>query len=446
MTLIKKKPTLHRRTMLRGMVGGSAVAVGLPLLNIFLNDHGTAMADGDGLPRRFGLWYWGNGVIPRRWVPDGEGQGWEPSEELEPLRALRDKITVVSGMGVLVPNDIAHKSGPAGLLTGRPGVRRGDTSRFDGPTLDQVIAEAVGGETRFRSLEVGIQRSDDALSFSGVDQPNPPEHSPRGLYERIFGTGFRVPGEDGIVDPRLGLRRSVLDVVGDHATRLSSRLGAEDRARLDQHFTGIRELETRIQRLEEDPPMLAACAHPDEPLADYPDIEGRPQMDEINAVMSQLTAMALACDQTRVFSVQYSRSLNNILFGDATSGHHQLTHDEPGEQPQVHQIVIQIVRSYGALLSALDAIPEGSGTLLDHTVVMGTTDTSLGKSHSIKNYPILLGGSLGGYLKTGFHYKSRTDENASKVVLTLLQGMGLFLEDWGAEGGYVSSGLGAIES
>ncbi len=443
---IKKKPTLHRRTLLRGMIGGSAVAVGLPLLDVFLNDHGTAMADGSGLPRRFGLFFWGNGVIPRRWVPATDGPGWVPSEQLEPLRALRDQVTVISGMGVQVPNDIAHKSGPAGLLTGRPGVRRADTSRFDGPTVDQVIADAVGGDTRFRSLEVGIQRSDEALSFSGVDQPNPPEHSPRALYERVFGAGFRAPGEEGIVDPRLGLRRSVLDVVGEHANRLGTRLGADDRARLDQHFTGIRELELRIQRLEEDPPMLAACTRPEEPLADYPDIEGRPQMDEINAVMSQLVATALACDQTRVFSVQYSRPINNVLFGDATSGHHQLTHDEPGEQPQVHEIVLQIVRSYATLLETLRAIPEGDGTLLDNAVVLGTTDTSLGKSHSIKNYPVLLGGSLCGYLRTGFHYKAFSDENVSKVVLTLLQGMGLFLDEWGREGGRVTSSLGAIES
>jgi len=440
-----KTKKLHRRTMLRGVLGGAAVAVGLPTLEIFLNDHGTAMADGSGLPRRFGLWFWGNGVIPRRWVPLTEGVGWEPSEQLEPLRTIRDQVSVVSGMGVLVPNDIAHKSGPAGLLTGRPGVRRGDTSRFDGPTIDQVIANDIGGDTRFRSIEVGIQRNDEALSFSGVDSPNPPEHSPRALYERIFGAGFRAPGEEGVVDPRLGLRRSVLDVVGDHTSRLRGRLGASDQARLDQHFTGIRELELRIQRLEEDPPMLAACMRPEEPLADYPDLDGRPQMDEVNAVMSQLIAMALACDQTRVVSVQYSRPLNNILFSTATAGHHQLTHDEAGDQPQVHDIVLQITRAYGTFLETLMSVPEGDGTLLDNMVVMGTTDTSLGKTHSIKNYPILLGGSLCGQLRTGVHYKSRTDENASKVALTILQGMGLFLDDWGSEGGRVTSGLGAIE-
>jgi hypothetical protein len=330
-------------------------------------------------------------------------------------------------------------------LTGRPGVRRGDTSRFDGPTVDQVIANEIGGVTRFRSIEIGIERSDEALSFSGVDRPNPPEHSPRALYERIFGAGFRAPGEEGIVDPRLGLRRSVLDAIGGHASRLRERVGASDRARLDQHFTEIRELELRIQRIEEDPPMLAACMRPEEPLADYPDVEGRPQMDEVNLVMSRLAAMALACDQTRVVSVQYSRPLTNILFGDATSGHHQLTHDEPGDQPEVNEIVLRIMRSYATFLETLMSVPEGTGTLLDSMVVLGTTDTSLGKSHSIKNYPILLGGSLCGYLETGLHYTSRTDENASKVVLSILRGMGLFLDEWGHEGGHVTSGLGDIE-
>jgi hypothetical protein len=436
---------IHRRTLLRGALGGAAVAIGLPPLELFFDTHGRALA-ADGLPRRFGLFFWGNGIIPSRWNPSGEGTDWALSEQLEPLANVKSEITVVSGMNVLTGNSIPHGSGPAGILSGAPlAVRTGDDFTFTKPTIDQVIAAELGKETRFRSIELGAAPN-GGQSFNGPNNKNPPESSPHRLFERIFGGGFQAPGEMGMVDPKLRLRRSVLDAVANQATRLRARLGRNDQVRLDQHLGGIRELEQRIARLEENPPTLASCMRPAAPLAEYPDVEGRPQLSAINRALTDVAVMALACDQTRVFSNFFTYPVNNLLFTAAPAGHHQLTHDEPGDQPEVNAIVRQIIGELAYVIEALRAVPEGDGTLLDNCALLATSDTSFGRTHSLEDYPIIIAGTAGGALKKGLHYRSPSGENASKVLLTLIRAMGLRAAEFGTDGGRVDQGLGAIEA
>ena len=440
------KTKLHRRTMLKGLLGGGLITVGLPPLEIFLNTHGDAYAAGGVLPKRFGLFYWGNGNHPDRWTPTGTGDQWELSEQLEPLRDVKDEISVVTGMNVKTGNAIPHFSGPAGILSGAPLiVRGGDDSTFTGPSIDQVIAAEVGGETRFKSLEFGADAK-SGLSFNGPDSRNPPERSPRGLFDRVFGRGFQLPGQMGMVDPKLGLRRGVLDAVMADASRLQSRLGAKDKTRLDQHLTGVRELERRIARLQEDPPNLDACALPPEPDADYPPIEGRPQLSELNRAFCDTIAMVLACDQTRVFSNFLSYPVTNILYPGASAGHHRLTHDEPGDQPEVNRIVKLNMAELAYLIATLRAVPEGGGTLLDNCAILATTDVSFARTHSLEDYPIITAGTACGALKTGVHYRSGTGENATKVIVTLLRAMGLRIAEFGLDEGKTSQGLSAIEA
>ncbi|MCA9553817.1 MAG: DUF1552 domain-containing protein [Myxococcales bacterium] len=439
---------LHRRTVLRGMLGGAAVSVGLPALEIFLNANGTAYADGGGLPRRFGVWFWGNGILPARWVPTGEGVGdeWQLSDQLAGLAGVKDDITVVSGMDVKTGNAIPHGSGPAGMLSGAPLiVKSGDDYTFRAPSVDQIIAAELGRETRFKSLELGV-RPDTGLSFNGPDSKNPPESSPRRLFERVFGEGFRAPGDEPVIDPTLRLRRSVLDAVLGDAARLEGKLGARDKARLEQHLEGVRDLERRIARLEEDPPNLAACVAPAMPAEDYPDVDGRPPLPEINLVMADLMAMALACDQTRVFSYFYTYPVNNILFPGMPAGHHRLTHDEPGEQPQVNGIVKQIIEQLGVFIERLRAVEEGDSTLLDNCAILATSDTGFARNHSLADYPIVIAGTACGALKKGLHYRSPSGENTSKVLLSLVRAMGLRAASFGEDDGMVTEGLGAIEA
>lgn len=436
---------LHRRTLLRGLMGGAVVGVGLPPLEAFFNTSGTAYASGEGLPKRFGLFFWGNGIHPAKWTPSGEGAGYVLSEQLAALEPVRSKLTVVTGMSVKTGNTTPHWSGPAGFLSGSPVDSNGDDVTFRAPTIDQVLAQELGQDSRFKSLQIGTVPR-EGVSFNGPAGRNPPEASPRRFFDRVFGAGYIAPGTEPKLDPKLRLRRSVLDGVKDDADRLKARLGSADRRRLDQHLDGIRELERRISRLEQSPPSLAACAIPAAPNESYPEIDGRPQLSAISRAMADILAMTLACDQTRVFGNYFSYPVNNVLFPGARAGHHQLTHDEPGEQPSVDAIVKMIMGELAYFLGALEKVEEGDGTLLDHSLVLCTSDVSFPRTHSLEEFPILLAGSASGAIKTGIHYRSPSAENTSKVILSVLRAMGLRRTEFGTEGGHVTEGLGAIEA
>jgi hypothetical protein len=430
---------LNRRTVLKGLLGGAVVSIALPPLEAMMNRHGTAYAGAATFPKRFGVWFWGNGVLPAQWLPAGEGPGWEPSPTLAPLAPVRANLAVVSGLRVQTVNTAPHEAGPAGLFSGDQ--LRGGT--YSGPTIDQIVAGVIGGETRFPSLETGVQRSDTGLSHSGPNLMNPPETDPRALFNRLFGEGFRAPGETGVADPRLALRRSVLDVVSAQATRLRARLGAADRQRVDQHLEGVRAIERQLQRQAENPPNLAACRRPDMPPETVPDVNGRPDMRERSRLVSDLVVMALACDQTRVFFHMYSQPVNNTLFGTAPAGHHQLTHDEPGEQPQVQTILGLIMADLGYFVSALRAVPEGAGTLLDSTLVLCTTDCSYGRTHALDEYPVVLAGGASLGVRQNVHLRVR-DANASKLSFSILQLMGVRATEFGVGPGRVTEGLAGL--
>src|SRR5690349_8628631 len=270
---------LSRRTMLRGMMGGTAIAIGLPALEIFLNGNGTAYAGGDALPKRFGIFFWGNGMLPDRWVPAGSGPTWSLSPTLAPLSAVKNDVSVISGMKVYTGNSVPHGSGPVGMLSGAP-FAPNEVETFAEPTIDQVIAGAVGQDTRFKSLEIAAEPGGRSLSFNGPHSNNPPESSPAAFFKRVFVDGFVMPGSTPMPDPRLPLRRSILDGVMEEAEGLQMVLGSTDKARLEQHLDGVRSLEKQLEKLEQNPPSLAACAVPGKPLDSYPDKDGRPPLSE----------------------------------------------------------------------------------------------------------------------------------------------------------------------
>lgn len=434
----------HRRAVLRGLLGGAAVTLALPPLEALLG-RGASASSG-AFPKRFVLFFWGNGIKPERWIPPDAGPDWTLTEQLAPLAPVKDVVTLVTGTEVKTGNADAHISGPAGFLTGHAAVAKGGGDwTFAGPSLDQIIAAERGGDTLFRSLEVGVQPGARGMSHNGPDSINPPETDLIRLFERLFGPTFRVPGENSAPDPTLALRRSVLDSVMADSRKLRARLGAFDRNRLDLHFNAVRDLELRIARLQQDPPALAACARPAAP-PDLPLVEGRPLMSERAKVASDLLAMALACDQTRVASLWYSDPVSDVLYPGTTAGHHQLTHDEPPEQPQVNAIVVQIMGDLAYLVSALRAVPEGDGTLLDSTALLATTDVSEGRTHQINEYPIILAGKACGALRSGFHYRSETQESTSQVALSLLRALDVRAATFGAEAGETDRGLSEIES
>ena len=433
---------IDRRTVLRGLLAGGVVTLGLPFLEIF--SERSASATPDGLPKRFGMFYWGNGVLPELWVPTGTGATYTLSPTLAPLAPHKAKLSVVSGMKVPFVNAVPHLSGPVGFFTGKPGLKS-DPGAFAAPTLDQVIADVVGADSRFRSIEAAVQPGTTGLSFNGPNSPNPAESDPAALFQRIFGPEFVKPGSTAAPAPTLALRKSVLDAVTQDAKGLQGVLGASDKARLERHLDGVRSLEQRIQKLQQSPPNLAACNVPPAPKGAFPAVAGRAPLSEISRAMVDILAMALACDQTRVFSLWFSQPVSNALIGDAPAGHHQLTHDEPGGQPEVAKILVQIMNELAYLLKAFDAVTEGDGTLLDHCAILATSDCNYGRQHTLDDYPIVIAGSCNGALKTGLHHRAPSADNTSKVSLSLARAMGLTLEAFGAEEGKTTSSLREIE-
>ncbi|MEE2788240.1 MAG: DUF1552 domain-containing protein [Myxococcota bacterium] len=438
-----KHTAITRRRFLRGSIGASAVTIGLPWLEIF---HARAQGASP-FPTRFALFCWGNGILPARWIPDGVGSddAWSLSEQLMPLSAVKSHLTVVTGCEVKTDNIIPHHSGAAGFLSGRPLlVKTHKDQTFRGPSIDQVIATQIGTDTRFGSLEFGAEPG-RGLSYNGPDSQNPPERSPAAFFQRIFGPQFRAPGDMSAPDPRLALRRSVLDAVMADFSDFKKNLGHADRNRLDEHLDGVRDLEKRIQRLERNPADLDACVPPRAPTDEYEAIDGRPQLSARNRILCDIAVMALACDQTRVVSNFITKPLTNLLLADARAGHHQLTHDEPGEQPQVHRIILSVMAELRYFIEALRSVREGNETLLDHMALLATSDISYGRTHALDEFPILIAGGANGRLKTNMHYRSTLAENTSKVMLSLVRACGINAATFGGEAGEASDGLGAIE-
>ena len=452
MTLPNKKSFLQqgvlrapvkRRRFLRGLLSGGLVTVGLPWLELFAGRNARAES---GFPSRFLLFFWGNGNRPELWTPTGEGSGdnWQLSESLQPLAAFKEKLSIVTGYSTKVPNLYPHNSGLAGLISGSAAIGTEENWTLPSASIDQHIAAAVGGDTVYRSLVLGCVAS-ESVSWNGPYSRNPIESDPFAFYDWIFGSTFRAPGEEGIVDPTLGYRRSVLDFVSQDIANLQNQLGVADQIRLEQHLDGVRELELRLARLEEDPPSLESCIRPDPPQGSYEDIDSRPQFAERNVIMSKLMAMALACDQTRVISYTFTKALNNKLFPNASDGHHNLTHHEPGSQPEVGAITHFTMEQLATLLTELDAIPEGDGTLLDHSIVFATSEVSEGRTHSLDEIPVVIAGSGNGRLGQNLHIRSYTQENINKLNLSLIRAMGINQTSWGSEDSLTNESLSALE-
>ncbi len=426
--------TLNRRTLLRGMMGGAAVSVALPFLDCFLNTNGTALAaTGERLPTRFGTWIWGCGHVPERWVPTATGRDFTMPADLEPLAPYKDKLAIFSGFDVKldgVPNK-PHVTGCLGLRTGIPV----PTEKVSAPTLDVLIGDAIGGGTRFSSIEIstsGIQRS---YSFRAGGSPNPSEVSPLALYQRIFGEGFQDPNAAKFTPaPQTMVRKGVLSGVKDDRQRIMKLVGAQDRERLDQYFTSVRQLEQKLALQLQPPAPVKNFKMPDAP----PEVPLNSEMDTVmvtHKLMAELLAHALQSNQTKIFNVLFSDTASNLRRKGESTTHHTLTHEEPvnptlGYQEQVGWFANRSMIAWKDFLDAMAAIPEGDGTLLDHCLVLGHSDCSIAKAHAVEGIPVMIAGNGGGRIRTGFHLAGRADP-ITRVGLTLQQAMGLSVERWG---------------
>ncbi len=424
---------LGRRALLRGAVGASAAAIALPRLDAMLHHNGEAYADGTPLPKCFVLWYWGLGNDPKRWVPKATGSGFALSEQLAPLEPVKDYVSLVTNMRPRPPrNDWPHLTGQVGLLTGDD---YQGTSFMDGtvkrPSLDQVIAGVVGGGARFKSLEVRIGPIDpgqgtaqDHVSHNGPNNPNRGETDVNAMFTRLFGSGFQAPGAaQNAPSPRDQVRKSILDLVLQDAARLEPRLGANDRARLEQHLDAVRSLETRLTTVA---PAAPTCQKPATPTTPA-------DMTARSDIMSQLVAMALACDLTRVVTYEYTSPATHMQYPEI--GVHEDVHEwghTHGVDDLVEKSIMYWMKAFSTFLTGLKNTPDANGNVLDRACVFGTSCTGFAPTHDFADFPlVIVGRAAGSLVYPGIHFRPASEDTASRVPLTLLKAMGLPNTEWG---------------
>jgi len=425
---------ISRRTVLRGAIGGAAIGVSLPLLDCFLDGKGQALAaTGQRIPVRFGTWIWGCGFIPQKWIPTTTGREYLMPEDLAPLEAYREKLAIFSGFDVKLDGvaNKPHITGCLGLRTGIPV----PNENVKAPTLDVLIGQKIGGDTRFRSLELstcGLQRS---YSYHAAGSPNPSEVSPAALYRRIFGEGFQDPNSMSFEpDARIMARKSVLSAVAEDRQKLMRSVGASDRQRLDEYFTSIRQIEQQLELQLQPPAPVENFARPSAPSGEGSG-SAMGEVMQTHRIMAELLAKALQCNQTKVFNVLFSDTTSNLRREGETTTHHTLTHEEPddkalGFQKECSWFATNSMVAWKEFLDEIDKIPEGDGTLLDNCLILAHSDCSIAKSHAVEGIPTMVAGNAGGAVRTGYHLAGNGDSIA-RLGLTVQQAMGVQVERWG---------------
>jgi hypothetical protein len=443
---------IPRRTFLRGaLVGGASVAVPLPRLAGMLNGNGTAYADGKPLPVRFGTWFFGNGIIPERWIPSrtGSGNNWTLSEQLAPLQAIKPYLNVLTGFTIKIPNNAPHASMPCAALTGAQTGGGGVLL----PSVDQVVAKMTGAGAIYPTgLHVGVSNTTGAtslglaISYGGPNAPNPPNYSPAALFKSLMQFATTAGGAPKPADPELLNRNLVLDAVLADAKALRVRLGTDDQQRLDLHLAGLGQLQQQIVAAE----MPRATGSITDPDKSYPTrgTDGSITRQRGQA-FSDLLVFAMASDLTRVFSYMFTCPACHGNYADcgldATTFHEDyghrlspkgLTYATAGFNTGVRFAMSNL----GDLLGRMKATPDGAGNLLDNSVVYTTSCVSESQTHSGIDFPLLVAGKAGGKLKTDQHLRL-LDENVSKVPFTLLTALGSPATSFGMAEAQVSSGV-----
>jgi hypothetical protein len=407
------------------------IGVALPFLNLFLNENGTALADsGRALPPCFGTWFQHLGFNPGRWIPDTVGPDYSNNIELKVFDPFRDRMNIISGSKYFMDGRPleTHTTGVQIAATGT--IFEGTDSPA---SLDMNIADTIGTGTRFRSIEVAFNGRAQSASQRSGSSLNPSEISPAALYQRIFGPGFVDPNSAEFQpDPAVMARRSVLSLVADDRRSLMQQAGSADRARLDEYFTSVRQIEQQLEIELKEPAPLASCVQPTEQAEENPGLTA--EAAEKNCqLFASLLGHALACDQTRVFNVFVGTLMMRLPGG--VRDWHSLTHEEPideslGVQRDVTWFIDWANRSFAEFLTVLEGIPEGDGSVLDRLVILWQTDHGYARTHTMDNVPIITVGTAGGRIKTGIHVSS-PGEPATRAGLTIQQALGVPISKWG---------------
>ena len=432
----RSRRLLSRRTLLRGAGG---VAIGLPFLGA-MSDRAHAAP----FPKRFIVFFTGLGTVKPAWVPTGSESDFVLGEVLSPLSPYREKLLILEGVDMESayhgPGD-AHQLGIGQALTGTE-LQEGTLFPYacnpqatvgwaGGVSVDQFLATQIGQETKLASLELGVQvqvaNVSSRLSYLGAGQPVPPEDDPRAVFDRLFSDLSADPDSLALLRAQ---RHRVLDTVTADYDSLVSRLGGNDRMKIEHHLDALHEID---KRLDAPGTLGGICSIPT--LGPPVDIYANDNYPAIGKLQIDLLVMALACDLTRVASLQWTTTQTGKVFTwlGQTEQHHQLSHSSPGDPSKQAQLVAigkWHAEQMAYLLSRLDAVPEGDGTLLDNTLVLWCTDIAMGQSHSRRDMPYVLAGGCGGALQTGRYLKYQGAYH-NNLLVAICNAMGVGINTFG---------------
>ena len=451
------KKHLSRRTMLRGM----GVAMGLPLLDAMVPAqtalgktaaatktrlcciemvHGSAGATGEGTNKHY-------------WSPEKEGRDFEWSQTLEPLKDFRDYMTIVSDTDLhpatawsAAEEGADHfRSSAVYLTAAHPKMTEG-SDYFVGTSIDQLYAQQCGQDTPLPSIQLCIEMVDasgacdygyacvyaDTISWASPTQPLPMTLDPRMAFENLFGEGG-TPQERAA---RQEINRSILDWISHDVTRLEKNLGASDRQRLGAYLEDVREIERRIQRIEQyNSTNAAARALPAAPLG-VPD-----NYEDHLRLMFDLQALAFMTDTTRVSAFKMSRDVSGRVWplSGVKTPFHPCSHH--GESPARIAEFAKLNRYHVSLLpyffQKLKDTPDGDGNLLDHSMVLYGSPMGDSNVHNHKRLPVVLLGHANGQLKGNLHVRTKDGTPMANILLTMLHKLGVDVETFGDSNGEV---------
>ena len=405
------KLSSNRRRFLRN---GSAV-LALPFLEAFA----PRLARGQSAepPKRMVCIMTNTGLLPENFFPKEPGADYQPSRYLAHLEPVRGRYTVINGLSH--PDNSGGHVVEKSFLTG---ARFPASAVFKNSiSVDQLAAEALGHETRFPYLALGVNgQHDGLLSVSRDGVFIPPELSPAKVYRRLFTPD--TPEESAEQMREIGQRLNTLDFVNEKAKRLSRGLGAEDRARLDQYLTSVRDLEQRLEQArrwqQREKPRVDVSA-PQDILDNTQDVDRA-------RLMYDMARLALQSDSTRIITLYLNPLEVTVKVPGVSDRTHSLTHhgNEPEKLAQLANVEEAGMKNLGRFLQQLAAVQEGERNLLDETSVLFGSNMSNGNNHSNVNLPILL---AGGRFKHGQHLQFDLKNNTPlcNLFVSMLQHMGL---------------------
>jgi hypothetical protein len=418
----------------RRLLGASAGALASSLL-----PRGVLADGGTPVPKRLIIVFSANGTIYNQWLPQGSGTAFTLSPILTPLAPYKDRLLILDGINVKSaatgPGD-DHMKGMGHMLTGielLPGNTQGGAGTpaglAGGISIDQRIVADIGSQTRYPSLEFGVmvQNSDvwSRMIYAGANQPLPPMEDPVAAFSRLFASSQMSSQAAATLLKR---RQSVLDFAQASLGSLATRISSDDAVRVQQHQASVAAIEKQLIG------QSASCMPPTVQTQSLTDINNYPA---IAKVQTDLLVAAMACDQTRIASLQFSHSVSDIPMPwlNISTGHHTLSHTPDTDtvsQASLVTINTWYATQFAYLLKGLDAVVESDGTtLLDNCMVIWINELSKGNVHSHQPLPIVIAGKLGGALNTGRVLSFSPQQPHNNFLVTVANLMGTNITTFG---------------